>query len=304
MNEPLATARPFRDRAWTVVRLALGVLLLTAAGLKLAGQNVSAVPQVGWYATPLVQMAAAEWEIVLGLWLLSGRYRIGAWLTSVATFLTFAGVSGYLGARGQSSCGCFGTIQASPWHAFGLDLVTVALLGLFRPDLSPVRRLTRIEGRGLVLTGVSSVLGIGGLLAALTAGATLAYGSLEAALARLRGEAITVEPTYVDFGTSESGKVVWATVEIRNWTDRPVRLIGGTSDCSCITTEALPLTLMPGQSQSIPVALKVKGNAQGTIIRTGEIWTDSDRTRKLRMTVRCRVGSMGTVPNAPANGPG
>ncbi|MFL5342985.1 MAG: hypothetical protein ACJ8F7_22870 [Gemmataceae bacterium] len=37
-------------RIWTAVRILLGCLLLTAAGLKLAGHGVSAVPQVGWFA--------------------------------------------------------------------------------------------------------------------------------------------------------------------------------------------------------------------------------------------------------------
>src|SRR5437764_9267668 len=115
MLSPQPIRRSIRTRAWTFVRLALGVLLLITAGLKLAGQNVSAVPQVGWYATPMVQMAAAEWEIVLGVWLLSGRYRVGSWLTSLMTFVTFAGISGHLGYGGVASCGCFGAINASPW---------------------------------------------------------------------------------------------------------------------------------------------------------------------------------------------
>src|SRR5437764_8430171 len=125
MLSPQPIRRSIRTRAWTFVRLALGVLLLITAGLKLAGQDVSAVPQVGWYATPTVQMAAAEWEIVLGVWLLSGRYRIGAWLVSAATFLTFAGISCYLGMIGVASCGCFGAIKASPWYVLGVDLVAL-----------------------------------------------------------------------------------------------------------------------------------------------------------------------------------
>ena len=59
-NETMATPPgAFRQRAWTAVRIALGLLMLTAAGLKLAGRGVSAVPQVGWFATPTIQIAAA-----------------------------------------------------------------------------------------------------------------------------------------------------------------------------------------------------------------------------------------------------
>src|SRR5260221_6888616 len=109
MFQFLATNR-FSGPAWPVLRVALGLLLLTTAVLKLAGRHVSAVPQVGWFATPMVQLAAAEWELVLGVWLLSGWHAIGAWVAAPATFLTFAGGSGYPGWIGVASCGCFGPV--------------------------------------------------------------------------------------------------------------------------------------------------------------------------------------------------
>jgi len=62
-------------RGFEVVRRVLGVLLPVAAGLKLYGLNVTALPRVGWFAGPQVQVAAAAWELVLGLWLLSGSGR-------------------------------------------------------------------------------------------------------------------------------------------------------------------------------------------------------------------------------------
>jgi hypothetical protein len=48
------------------MRIALGALLLTTAALKLAGGDVSAVPQVGWFATAIAQLATAEWEETAG----------------------------------------------------------------------------------------------------------------------------------------------------------------------------------------------------------------------------------------------
>src|SRR6266851_8878958 len=157
---------PFRVRAWTAVRLALGILLLLAAGLKLAGKNVSAVPQVGWYATPMVQMAAVEWELVLGVWLLSGRYRIGSWLTALGTFAMFGAVSGYLGWIGVATCGCFGAIKASPWYAFGVDVAVLAVLLVVRSGVQslperPGSVLRRsLQPAGLGLAGVGLILGL------------------------------------------------------------------------------------------------------------------------------------------------
>src|SRR4051794_36300532 len=96
---PLA-ASTRAGRGFLVVRIVLGVLLLTAAGLKLYGMNVTAVPRVGWLATPRVQLVAAEWELILGLWLLSGARQAGAWVATTSTFAAFAALSGYFGMVG------------------------------------------------------------------------------------------------------------------------------------------------------------------------------------------------------------
>ena len=108
--------------------------LLCAAAAKLYGFIVSPFAQYGKLLNTSVQFAAVKWEIVLGVWLLSGRRPLGAWLAAVLTFAAFAVVSGYLGLIGQASCGCFGAIQASPWVAFAFDVVALILLGIARPD--------------------------------------------------------------------------------------------------------------------------------------------------------------------------
>jgi hypothetical protein len=123
------------SRLRTTTRVFLGLLLLSAAGLKLYGLGISAVPRVGWFAQPWIQLAVAEWEIVVGLWLVSGRYPLGSWIAAAGTFVAFAVVSGYLGAAGVSSCGCLGVIHASPWLAFGLDLAALSILSVARPQL-------------------------------------------------------------------------------------------------------------------------------------------------------------------------
>src|SRR5689334_18371527 len=118
------------SRRYPIVRIALGTLMLAAAALKLYGLSVSAIPRVGWFSQPWVQLVAAEWELVLGLWLVSGAYWTRSWFAAAGTFLAFAGVSGYLGLTGVSSCGCLGAVHASPWWAFGVDAAALTLLGL------------------------------------------------------------------------------------------------------------------------------------------------------------------------------
>jgi hypothetical protein len=76
--------------------------------------NVAPFGQHGRLASASVQFAVLEWEIVLGLWLLSRRNPSWTWAAAVLTFLAFAGVSFHLGVIGQASCGCFGNLAASP----------------------------------------------------------------------------------------------------------------------------------------------------------------------------------------------
>ncbi len=267
------------------VHTLLGLLLLAAAGLKLSGMNVAPFAQYGWLTAPWAQLLAVQWEIVLGLWLLSGAYRAGAWVAAVGTFAAFAAVSGYLGWIGQASCGCFGVVRASPWHAFAVDVAALMLLALARPDWRAVSRSEFLR----VPTGFAGVLlGAGLILAALAGAATLVSGSPAAALARLQGVPVYV-PGYVDFGTGRPGEVLEREVSVTNWTGVPVRLIGGTSDCSCITTEYMPVTVGPGETVAVPVRLRVPGSAAGVFTRRAEFWTDCDRRRTVGFAIGCRV---------------
>lgn len=122
----------------------LGLLLLGAASLKLYGLRVAPFAQSGWLLNPTVQFAVLEWEILLGLWLLSGRASPGAWSAVLFTFLVFAGVSFHLGVVGQSSCGCFGSIRSSPWHAFAVDVAALVLLAVARPDFREMLQVFRL----------------------------------------------------------------------------------------------------------------------------------------------------------------
>jgi hypothetical protein len=271
-----------RDHGFTVVRIVLGLLLLTAAGLKLYGVNITALPRVGRFATPQMQVLTAEWELVLALWLLSGAWQAGAWLAATATFLAFAGVSGYFGWTGVASCGCFGALRASPWTAFGVDLAALALLAMARPPLH--RGSRRVPLSALTIPGTGAAI-----LVILTVTGSVIYGSPAAALARLRGETLTVSPDYVDFGSVAVGDIVERSVDVWNWSDRPVTLIGGTSDSSCVTTADLPLVIPPGEGRAVGLRLMVRRTKPGAFTRTAELWTDHPELNTVWLRVGCRV---------------
>ena len=280
------------------VPLLLGLLLLAAAGLKLAGSAVSPFAQYGPWTAPHIQALAIVWEVLLGLWLLSRVYPFGASLAAMVTFTLFASISGYLGWIGQPECGCFGIIRTSPWTAFIVDLIALALLLATRPHWrtsASTPQPSRLPGFANILVGTILIL------TALAAVALLRYGSLAAAWARLHGLALYAPP-YVDFGSAPPGQELLQDIPVTNWTDTPIQLIGGTSDCSCIVTHSLPLTIPPGEMRTITVTLRPPTAGSGLFTRRVELWTDSLRQPVLRLVVGCRLN--GSTPSVAGDSRG
>lgn len=250
---------------------------------------MTTVPPVGWFSTPGVQAATIVWELLLGAWLLCSVAPFGSWLSAIGTFTLLAGISGYLGWIGQATCGCFGTIKASPWHAFSVDVVAVGLLVVGHPRWVIVNKVQDGGWRRLVSPAAYFVLGVCAILACLTSIGAWVYGSPEVALARLRGESMVVKPEFVDCGAGKPGDKLEAVMELYNWSDNPIRIYGGTSDCSCIATKDLPVTIPPGESRSIPVIVRVPKSAPGAFTRYVLLFTDCEKQRKIRLRVGCRV---------------
>ncbi len=269
------------NRLASSIRVGIGLLLIAAAGLKLYGLGVSAMPSVGWFAQPWIQLAAAEWELVLGLWLISGAYPKASWFAAIGTFLAFAGASGYLGMNGVASCGCLGAVQANPWWAFAVDVVALAMLGCSYP-----------RGERILSTPKSTFVkwigGIAVLFIGVTLGATAVYGSPEAAIARLRGNSLLVEP-HLDLGAGKPGSTLEATAIIRNISDHPIRLFGGTTDCTCTVLRDLPVTISPGESASVGIQMIIPAGETGRLSRKVILRTDDPAQPVLRFAIGCRV---------------
>ena len=104
-------------------------------------------------------------------------------------YTLLAGVSVYLIAVGQPSCGCFGRVEVSPWISFSLDMAAVTLLIVFRPA-------NVLASRPIAWQPVAAMLALGGLVLA----ATSETAGRE--LARLRGEALLVTGGDADAGTA------------------------------------------------------------------------------------------------------
>jgi hypothetical protein len=84
-----------------------------------------------WIEIPLI-----EFELLLGIWLISGVKKEWSWRVAILTFSVFAAISLYRVAAGFKSCGCFGAISTPPQLALVMDCVIVLGLLVFRPKIS------------------------------------------------------------------------------------------------------------------------------------------------------------------------
>jgi hypothetical protein len=289
--------------SYSVVSRCLGVLLLAAAALKLHGLAIDPAGRSGLFSAPEWQVAVVEIEILLALWLLSGNRPIGSWITALLAFGSFAVASFYQGWIGYASCGCFGRVEVNPWLTFGLDVCVLAALIVGRPDLQLLRASPRSAlGTALLPLG-GGVIGTTAVLALLVGAAHLSFGSSQAALAYLRGERLSVSPRLLEMGEGHAGETLDAAVELRNWADKPIRVYGGTSDCSCVATDDLPLSIPPGEARSVRVRIRLP-RADGLFNRTAYLITDDEQTRTLIFRLTGQISkSMDEAKTAQGNGP-
>jgi hypothetical protein len=236
----------------------LGIFLLVVAGLKLFGLRDSL--DGSFLSSPQLQFATLTAETILGAWLLSGRYQRDAWLAALALFTLFTGVSLYLTIAGQRSCpSCFGPIPVNPAVTLTLDLAILAVLAFCRP----VAR-ERIPPRAIFGTAAVVACVVGGTLL-----------QSEGALARLRGESISVEPGVSDVGDGEAGQTQSFSVRLTNCTTKRIQIVGGRPNCGCVPTDDLPIALEPSESRSINVRVSFAGSP-GRFARRAILYTDDD----------------------------
>lgn len=274
----------------------LGCLLLVAAALKLHGLAIEPIGG-GSFSQPWLQTVIVEWEIILGAWLMSGTHRLLASIVAMATFVIFAAASFWQGWIGQSSCGCFGAIQVNPWLSFSIDIVALLLL------MVSARRERREPTNTLHPPKVLRVVGVGAcgvfaILGVLTAIATVIFGSPQAGLAYLRGERLSVQPRFVDVGEGGLGETREVAVLLHNWTDRPIRILGGTSDCSCVVTKDLPINVEPGETRFLTVSVVLNG-APGDFSRLALLFTDDEASHVVPFRLSGRIVSHGDNASTP-----
>ena len=168
--------------ASNIVLKLLGLLLLTGAALK--GWQLLTEPMANndiWTNRAFL-IFTVEFEIALGIWLLSGLFKKVAWLATISCFSLFSFITLYKGLAGAESCGCFGSVHVNPWITFfAVDIPAVIALAVFRPRRHPEQKskdlLTSLQSLFIPFPSIprfTAIFSVGIVILAVT-GAVLAF---------------------------------------------------------------------------------------------------------------------------------
>jgi Protein of unknown function (DUF1573) len=219
---------------------------------------------------------AVQIEIVLGAWLILGRWRVGAWMSASLMLTTLAVISVTSALRGQSDCGCFGQLTVHPGITAAVNLVALALLIVFRPAVKCA------ENRATTAAVVVLAAVAGGL-------AWIASGPIgDKLLAKWQGRTIALQSSVIDAGEETVGTVKRLPVTVTNNSSRDVRLLGGSVSCSCTTTQNLPVTVPADGEVVVEIELKFRGTP-GQFDHRFEFFTDDKAQPKLHGVIVGRV---------------
>jgi hypothetical protein len=169
-------AAGIRQRTPRLIYYGLGIILLVAAILKTWQVVSRPIPELLPLNSKWAALLLVEWQILLGIWLLSGKKPRSAWWFATLTFSAFSIVSLMAWWTGQKSCGCFGEVAVSPMAVFLFDAAAVAGLIWCRKQLAEPQSESSKEGQ---LTDSLLFHGVWGwaLLGACITGGVLIAGS-------------------------------------------------------------------------------------------------------------------------------
>jgi hypothetical protein len=147
MAAPSIDLAPIRRRL-EFVPILVGLLLLVAAMLKTYQMASEPAVETSWVTSRWFQIAVVEWELLLGLGLLTGVIPRATRLAAIVSFAVFAVYNVYQVSASEGSCGCFGKISIDPMYTLWLDVVVVLALLLWDPGFASTHGLVSSRTAG------------------------------------------------------------------------------------------------------------------------------------------------------------
>jgi hypothetical protein len=145
------------------VRIALSLLLLSAAALKAYELATEPVLGSGVLDSRWLLAATVEFELLFGIWLLANIWPRLTSVAAIGLFGIFACVSLYKAISGYATCGCFGPVPVNPWYTAILDSLAVLSLVCCRaPSRSrlPGAESCRLRARAVAVLAVWLLAGV------------------------------------------------------------------------------------------------------------------------------------------------
>lgn len=251
--------------AYRVLAVIYGSILIVAAALKqLSTVTVPTSPLTELLPTWAVGLIPSV-EFLLGIWLVSGYCRYGAWAIGELFLVLFALHGLFLTMSQQSSCGCFGDVAVPPVVVVLFDVTLFASLLRCRPNWAG----WPANSPALRSAGVAA-----GVIGVLMAFAAIWYGSIHVAVAAARGESLATQPARLNLGRVEAGSRTERTLRVVNLSAESVQVLMATSSCQCADVAGLPATIEPGRS--VDLAVTVTATRQpGAFKRVGRLRTSA-----------------------------
>jgi hypothetical protein len=94
----------------------------------------------------------------------------------------------------------------------------------------------------------------------------------------------------VDVREGVPGEVRKVVVEVKNWADSPIRLVGGTKDCTCTVLNDLPVTIPANEARSVTVRFRLP-RTPGIFTRKAAFLVDDQGFKRADFVLTGRITS-------------
>ena len=135
---------------------------------------------------------------------------------------------------------------------------------------------------------LSTVVFTNVILACLVGVALFRFGSVGSALSCLRGDRLLANSHVKSLGTIQKGQEREVNFELTNAGNRPVKIFGGTSTCTCMLATGMPAIIQPEDHLTIGIKFRAKGKPGPTRERL-RLFVDHPNQRHLDLVIECRI---------------
>lgn len=135
------------------------------------------------------------------------------------------------------------------------------------------------------LTALLVVLGLVGVVLL----ARAEFGSVRSALSYLRGARLIPRHYSEQAGTVARGEEPVLEFDLKNWSGKPITVLGAKSTCTCLSLGEFPIRVLPQETKNLKFRLRTKKRKPGPVSAVARLFTDEQRSETLILRVTAVV---------------